>query len=199
VKGWLALAPIAVLASCRFGGPSANPNAYVAYDSGDDAALGDEPASEGDDAAFEPTDATVVTADGASHGDAGPPGDVAMPGDAAGTDDASTPDEASGDGGCTATVAVCDPVHNTGCNPLQQCDVDTTQTSTPTGLCVFNSGSEGGGACTMSIVSESCAPENTCVSGACRALCVCDADCPIGQCCSDTSGPPGFTLCKDCP
>jgi hypothetical protein len=102
-------------------------------------------------------------------------------------------------GACVAAVAVCDPVHNTGCNPLQQCDVDTLQTLTPTGLCVFNSGSEGGGACTMTFVSESCAPKQTCASGVCRALCFCNADCPIGQCCSDASGPRGFTLCGTCP
>lgn len=55
------------------------------------------------------------------------------------------------------------------------------------------------GACTASFFSESCPPKSTCVDGGCRELCFCDADCPAGQCCSDTSGPPGFTLCRPCP
>jgi hypothetical protein len=188
MKRCLALAPIAVLVSCRFAGPSSNPDEYVAFDTGADAALEGAQGSQGDDAAVAPTD--VAAGDDASPGDAPPQGDAR---------DASTPDAVVEGGACAATVAVCDPVKNTGCNPLQQCDVDTTQTSRPTGLCVFNSGSEGGGACTMSFVSESCPPQHTCVSGACRALCFCNGDCPAGQCCSDTSGPHGFTLCGPCP
>jgi hypothetical protein len=192
VKRCLALVPIVVLVSCRFGGPSANPDDYVAFDTGADAALDHEQGSQGDDAAVAPidVDASVAASDDASHGDAPPQGDAS---------DASTPDAVVDGRVCAATVAVCDPVKNTGCNPLQQCDVDTTQTSTPTGLCVFGSSSEGGLACTMSFVSESCPPQHTCVSGACRALCVCNADCPAGQCCFDTSGPHGFTLCRPCP
>jgi hypothetical protein len=192
MKRCLAVAPIAVLVSCRFAGPSANPDEYVALDAGADAALEGAQGSQGDDAAVAPTDAdaSVAASDDASPADTPPQGDAS---------DASTPDAVVEGGACAATVAVCDPVKNTGCNPLQQCDVDTTQTSTPTGLCVFNSSSEGGGACTMSFVSESCPPKHTCVSGACRALCFCNADCRIGQCCSDTSGPRGFTLCGTCP
>jgi hypothetical protein len=191
VKRWLALVPIAVVVSCRFGGPTGDPYAYVASDAGDDGSLEDQDASQGADTTVSPTgsDAPPGTGDD-SPGNPAPPDDASNP---------STPDGASEGGPCAATVSVCDPVHNTGCNPLQQCDVDTTQTSTPTGLCLFNSSSEGGGACTMTLVSESCAPGHTCVSGACHALCACNADCPAGQCCSDTSGPQGFTLCGMCP
>jgi hypothetical protein len=187
-KRCLALLPIAALVACRLGGgPSANPGEYVAFDSAGDAALGDEPVSQGDDATVVATDAEASTATGddanSSPGDGG---------------DASTPEGSVGDAACVATVAVCDPVHNTGCNPLQQCDVDTTQMSTPTGLCLFNSGVVDGGVCIMSIVSEACPPHQTCVGSACKTLCFCDADCPTGQCCSDTSGPRGFTLCGVC-
>ncbi len=178
------------LAACRFGGPSADPDAYLASpppDGGSKAVLADD----GTD------DATIATIDAPA---------VAPPvGDDASTDVASplmhptTDDDAGSAGGCAPTVAVCNPVRNTGCNPLQQCDVDTTQKTTPTGVCVFNSGSEAGGACATSIFSESCPAQSTCVNGACRALCFCDADCPTGSCCTDTSGPAGFTLCEKCP
>ncbi len=190
MKRRLALAALVGFVSCRFGGPSANPDDYVAFDAGADASMADARGSQGDDAAVAATDGAVAAGDAASPGDATPPDEAS---------DASTPDGVAEGGACSAAVAVCDPVHNTGCNPLQQCDVDTTQTSTPTGLCLFNSSTEGGGACTMSIVSESCAPKQTCVGGACKALCFCSADCPTGQCCSDTSGPQGFTLCGACP
>jgi hypothetical protein len=189
VKRCLALVPVAVLVACRFGGPSANPEAYVASDAGDDAAQQDAQGTPGDDATAAPGDADASVA----------PGDDTSPDDAAPPGEASVPDGPVEDGGCGATVAICDPVRNTGCNALQQCDVDMSQATTPTGICVFNSTSEGGGACVMSIVSESCAPKSTCVGGACRALCDCNSDCPAGQCCSDTSGPPGFTLCAACP
>jgi hypothetical protein len=185
--------PVVVLAACRFGGPTGNPYAYVAGEGGDDASLEDESMSEGDGTSVVPVqaDAPAETGGDASLGNHTPPDDA---------DTVTRSDGASEGGPCAGTFAVCDPVHNTGCNPLQQCDVDTTQTSTPTGLCLFNSSSDAGGsACTMTLVSESCAPGHTCVSGACRALCVCDTDCPTGQCCSDTSGPEGFTLCGMCP
>lgn len=182
------------LGACRFGGPSANPYAYVSFpeEGGVDASSADDGGGSG----APPSDATT-----------GPPGsDGARSDDGASGDDASGED-AGGDassgaaegGSCAATVAVCNPVHNTGCNPLQQCDVDVSQTTTPTGLCVFNGGASDTGPCSSSIVSESCPPQFTCVGSGCRELCFCDADCPAGQCCSDTSGPQGFTLCRPCP
>jgi hypothetical protein len=184
VKPRHAIAGLVGLVACRFGGPSGDPRAYVAFpeDGGSDAT------SSADDGASPPPadDATTV-----------PPGD-----DASGEEDASTGDETAGetsDGkACSGTVAVCDPIHDTGCNGLQQCDVDTSQATTPTGLCLFASPAEGG-PCTSTLFTESCAPRSTCVSGTCRELCFCDADCPAGQCCSDTSGPAGFALCQPCP
>ena len=177
------------LAACRFGGPSGNPSEYVTYPSDAESSDAQDPGSSGGGGGSD--DATVVARPDATGG--GVPGG----------DDASFGDEGSfGDdaaGGCGATIAVCDPVHDTGCNPLQQCDVDTTQKATPTGVCVFNSGVDGSASCTTSIFTESCPPHSTCVNGDCRAVCFCKADCPVGQCCSDTSGPTGFTLCQPCP
>jgi hypothetical protein len=185
----LATVALATLAACRFGGPSGNPAEYITYpddaesqdaEGAQDTPDGQGPTSGGDDA-------TLVATDGATQ----------VAGDDSAADDVSNGDDAPS--GCGPTIAVCNPIHNTGCNPLQQCDVDTTQTMAPTGVCVFNSGADAGGPCTTSIFTESCAPQSTCVSGACRALCFCDTDCPVGDCCSDTSGPAGFTLCQKCP
>jgi hypothetical protein len=186
------LLPIGVVLSCRIGGPSADPDMYDPLDSGADATLEGGHNSQGEDAPVGPDDQDASVLNGQ---DSAPFDDT---GTAA---DASTPDGAVGAGGCDAAIAVCDPVHNTGCNALlqQQCDVNTLVTTMPTGNCVYNSGgAEAGGACIASPVSESCAPRSTCVSGACRTLCFCNADCPSAQCCSDTSGPPGFTLCGPC-
>jgi hypothetical protein len=171
------------LVACRFGGPSADPDAYVSFPV-PDAAI--EDAQD-----FGATDATVDPAS-----DAG-----SLPGsDASGTDDGGDPFLNDDGGTCgSAIVATCNPVQNTGCNGLQQCDVDTSQKTTPTGICVFNSGADAGGTCLTTLFTESCAPKSTCVNGACRALCFCNTDCPTGQCCSDTTGPTGFTLCQACP
>jgi hypothetical protein len=189
----VATVALATLTACRFGGPSGNPAEYITYP--DDAESQDAEAGQDTPDATEPTgggdDATVVATDGATQ----------VAGDDSGGDDSSD-DVTNGDdasSGCGPTIAVCNPIRNTGCNPLQQCDVDTTQTMTPTGVCVFNSGADAGGPCTTSIFTESCLPQSTCVSGACHALCSCDTDCPVGDCCSDTSGPAGFTLCQKCP
>jgi hypothetical protein len=185
------IAGLAGLVACRFGGPTADPAAYVAFpdaagNGGVDAAYvaddGGSPAS--------PVDATTVPSGGDANRDDAPGGDASA-------DD--TPNgETTDAGACSGTVAVCNPVRNTGCNALQQCDVDPSQATTPTGLCVFGSAAEGG-PCLSTIFTESCPPQFTCVSGGCRELCFCDADCPAGQCCSDPSGPPGFTLCRPCP
>jgi hypothetical protein len=168
------------LAACRVGGPSANPDDYVAVL---DAAVD----SGGTPMTLKSGDDSVP----ASDGDAG----VALPSDDAAGDNegGATP----GDASCSSTVAVCDPVHNTGCNPFQQCDVNPLQASMPTGQCVLG-GTQDAGACTVSIFNESCAPGSTCVDGGCRHLCFCNADCPVGECCSDPSGPHGFTLCGAC-
>ncbi|HEX4478120.1 MAG TPA: hypothetical protein VH142_23710 [Polyangiaceae bacterium] len=98
-------------------------------------------------------------------------------------------------------AAVCDPVKNIGCLiPLSFCDIDPTQ-STPSGRCVFPTSPAPGdaGACAVAVLSESCAPLSTCVNGACRRLCYCDSDCPVGSCCTDPApGPRAFRLCAPC-
>lgn len=166
------------LSACRFGGPSGNPYEYVSF----------------------PIDAsadgisTSTTFPSGDDGPAGSPGDDAFAGDI----DAGDIDGGLGPSNlCSVTVAVCDPVHNTGCNPLQQCDVAPSQTTTLTGQCIFGGGADGG-ACTTSIFTDTCSARSTCVDGGCRQLCFCDTDCVAGQCCSDRSGPPGFTLCGAC-
>lgn len=180
------------LLACRFGGPSSDSDQYVPSP---DAAIKDasvsKPAPSGDDAASSAVDSV----------DALPSDDSPSPlaDDDAGDFDAAFGVVVAEAGGCSSTVATCDPIHNTGCNALEQCDVDTLLTNTPTGLCVFNSGSLEAGACIATIYTESCDPKSTCVDGGCRQLCFCNDDCPAGQCCSDTSGPPGFTMCRPCP
>jgi hypothetical protein len=156
---------------------------YVVFPDSD---AGTDAASPGDDGSLPAPvdDATTV------------PPMADAPGDDVGLDDAASGE--APDGSCSGTVAVCDPVHDTGCNPLQQCDVDPSQTTTPTGLCVFAAAPEGG-PCTSTVFTESCPARSTCFGGSCRELCFCDADCPAGRCCSDTSGPPGFLLCGSCP
>ncbi|MGH7269659.1 MAG: hypothetical protein ACREJ3_04445, partial [Polyangiaceae bacterium] len=170
----LAGVAVATLTACRFGGPSADPEAYVSFPgdasamlAGVDASMSAPPAV---DAGSVPGEAG-----GQDRGAPGPTGVVdAMAGDAR----ASCSEAGS-------SVPVCDPVRNTGCNLFQQCDVDPNKKTTPTGLCLFNSPQDGGqGPCLMSLVSESCPPKTTCVSGACHPLCACDGDCPAGECCS---------------
>jgi hypothetical protein len=179
------------LTACQIGGPYSNPYDYAQVgDASGDVSLATEPALAGDDAA----PASGDDAPAALTEDVGPASD-----DGGGGDDGGL-GTGPGDGGgaCSPAVAVCDPVHNTGCNALQQCDVNPFQATTPTGQCVLGGGAEGG-ACTVSIFNESCAPGSTCVSGTCRQLCFCNSDCPAGQCCSDHTGPGGFTLCRPCP
>jgi hypothetical protein len=164
--------------ACRIGGPSADPYDYVTFpDAATDAA------------------STSMTLPAGDDGLTGPSGGDASAGDL----DAGDLEAALDDALCSSTVpvAVCDPVHNTGCNPLQQCDIAPSQTNMPTGQCIFGGGAEGG-ICTTSIFTDTCPAKSTCLDGGCRQLCFCNADCPVGQCCSDTSGPPGFTLCGPC-
>jgi hypothetical protein len=177
------------LAACRFVGPTSDPAEYVA--SPEDATAGgpDAPGALGDD----------------DSGSAPPSGDAPGGGELdGGGSDAALDD--STDASCAVMVAMvmgCDPVRNTGCNPFQQCDIAPPQTtlggmgSMLAGQCVF--GAAEAGVCTSSILSESCPPKSTCVDGGCQKLCFCNADCPVGQCCSDRSGPSGFSLCGACP
>ncbi len=175
---WIVHVSIAALCSCRIGGPSTDPNAYVASDSGEDATVEGGHVNPGDDAPVASDDSSASSGDDST------------------TDAAGMPDTHGGGGGaCDAAVAMCDPVHNTGCDPLHQCDVGISLTMMPTGNCVFFSGSDAGGACLMTGLTESCLPGHTCVGGACRALCFCNSDCPAGKSCSDTTSVMGFTLC----
>ena len=189
---WRLSLALAGLLACRFGGPASDPNGYVPSP---DATTKDVAASttapfEGDAGSTPPTSRTT---DALASDDTTSP----LADDDGGAFDAAFADVLEA-GGCSSIVAGCDPIHNTGCNALQQCDVNSLLANPPTGLCVFNAAAEGG-ACTASIFSESCPPKSTCVDGGCRDLCFCNADCPAGQCCSDMSGPPGFTLCRPCP
>ncbi len=186
---------LAGLTACRTGGPDADPNDYIAFPP-----EGGVDSSADERGTIEPAGHDGMDAGGGSA--APPPGDDAGPttlvdvGSPAGNDARSSDVEG---GTCSPPmVMVCDPVHNTGCDTLQQCDVDPLQTATPTGACVFAAPAEGG-PCLFTYVTESCPAQFTCVDGSCKELCFCDADCPKGQCCSDTSGPAGFTLCRPCP
>ncbi len=178
---------LTALFACRFGGPSADPDAYLTF-----------PEEGGADASTSTDEAAAPSAPPAAE-EAGAAGPVPADDGASSSDDSATGGGGGDAGRCSATVPVCDPVHNTGCNPLQQCDVDPTQKTTATGLCLFYSGSDASGACMSTGITESCAAKQTCVSGACRSLCFCNADCAPGDCCSDTSGAAPFTLCQRCP
>src|SRR5262249_8902802 len=116
------------LAACRIGGPSANPDEYVAYPD----ATGDGPSISVTTPSGHADVTAVLSGDDAAGSISGDDADVE-----AAFDDLS-------DAGCSSTVAVCDPVHNTGCNPLQQCDVGGLQGTMPMGNCVFGGGAEAG-------------------------------------------------------
>lgn len=111
----------------------------------------------------------------------------------------TTPTKPADGCGPATPVETCDPVRNTGCPPLTQCDIETSAT-TPTGRCVFFQATPGV-PCSSSFVNVTCDAQNTCVAGACRKMCYCDTDCPPGNCCKDSSGPgPSgvFKLCTPC-
>ena len=100
---------------------------------------------------------------------------------------------------------VCSPVTNeffvADCGPAfnQQCAID--QFSTLVGYCIFTSATPAqlGGACFNSGVTESCPATSTCsADGICRKICLCDADCPAMQCCTEPVGTTGFSVCEPC-
>ena len=189
----LACVALVGAAGCRFGGPSGDPAQYVTFaDASADVSTGDDSsggASTDVDLGAVP-DATVdASTDVAASDDTGTATD--------GTAIGPSPEGSTG-ASCTPTFAVCDPVHNTGCNPLQQCDVDPTQAQAPTGLCLFYSGSDAATCVAATAFTGTCAQGSTCVGGACRALCYCDSDCPAGQCCPGTSHAGPFRLCESC-
>jgi hypothetical protein len=192
---WRLALPLVGLAACRFGGPSADPNTYVAYPPDASGADGGTTAPPGDDGSVQPSGADDT---GSMSGD-----DSTSGGDASNGDDAVAPGGDSEGGSCSPMVSVCDPVHNTGCTG-QQCDVNPlSSASAPTGTCILfgtgasDAGIPNGSACFASPFNESCPAKSTCFNGACQELCFCDPDCPTGHCCSN-SGPPGFKVCGSC-
>ena len=176
---------LAALTACKLGGPSSDPEAYVSFPNDASTSTGtlDAPGDDG---------SSPSAGEASSQDEPGVLDDGALA--SSGLDDgqASTCTDAA------PAIPVCDPIRNTGCNPFQQCDVDPNQTATATGLCLFYTAADGG-ACSATVFTETCPARSTCVGGACRTLCGCSGDCPAGECCSDTSGPPGFTLCAPCP
>lgn len=98
------------------------------------------------------------------------------------------------------SIAVCDPVHNSGCSRAlaTQCAVDLTAT-TLSGVCVFRADTPASGLCLDLPGFESCPPGQRCIDGeACHTLCLCDADCPASACCKAPVGDLGFKTCVPC-
>lgn len=190
----------ALLAGCTYGGPSGDPlSGFAADDRGGQSDVASSPSVPSQSSSDEP-DAKVRSSSGSDAGksNSGKPGDAGS----SGSGSSSGGSASAGNGGSAdacapaKAVATCDPVRNTGCPPLTQCDIDTSA-SEPTGRCVFYSNPDGG-ECTSSFVNVGCSAQSTCVAGMCRKMCYCDSDCPQGQACSDTSGPGpsgAFKLC----
>jgi len=112
--------------------------------------------------------------------------------------DASSPGDPGGSCGRTAQIAVCNPITNSGC-PVElgmQCDVDLLAESL-SGVCVFNAPPPAAGGCLAIPPTESCPAKQTCVDGVCQTVCLCDADCESGACCTGPLGS-GFKTCTKC-
>ncbi|MET0284600.1 MAG: hypothetical protein ABW352_09030 [Polyangiales bacterium] len=174
-----------LLASCTFGGSEEDPtNGLSAMtgtldagepstaddDDGDDGAGDDEEpmsrldASMWSDATVIPSDATVADGGRRDAGRADAGGNMCTP---------------------VTAPAVCDPVKNTGCSLFLRCDLDPAA-STPAGRCLFT-GLSLGGECTANALSTTCEVGSTCVDGACRKTCYCNADCGAAQKCTGTA------------
>lgn len=101
---------------------------------------------------------------------------------------------------CTPATAVdvCDPVHNTGCDPFTQCEIDPTA-STASGRCVYWN-VQLGDQCSSDGLATTCEGPASCVDGSCRTPCYCDEDCGAGSCCRAAApGPAGpVMLCEPC-
>ena len=180
-----------LVGACRFGGPSANPEAYV--DVSDAAA--DAP---DETQAVEPDDGDTASDVGSIDVDSGD----GMSTDHDAPEDGPNSDSDSGEAAACmppATIPVCNPLTNAGC-ALGQCDVDTSMTM-PTGTCVLAAlvpGDEGA-TCTQTAGSTPCQRQLTCFGGSCRKVCFCDPDCPASECCAAGDGTTGFKLCGACP
>jgi hypothetical protein len=117
-----------------------------------------------------------------------------------------TPPPPSGPSGAAAVMCgqlarsqVCDPIKKTGCSRElgMQCDVDLAA-QTLAGVCVFSAKSMDPAHCENIPPTESCEPGKTCVEGDCQKICLCDADCDAGECCTHPLGSAGWKSCKAC-
>lgn len=123
--------------------------------------------------------------------------DAGRQGDAAMSDDGGS--DAGAD--CRAVqIAVCNPVDNTGCSGAlsMQCAIDYARTLT--GYCIFGAPPAPGmvAECFNSGITESCPATFTCFRDQCERICLCDADCDEGKCCSQAIDATGFSVCGDC-
>lgn len=176
---------LSVLAGCTFGGSSEDPSVEVI---------------DADASVLDATGTPITPVPPTAAADAGTTSDARAtpPPVDAGFDAALPGADAAIACEPLAPVATCDPVRNTGCPPLTQCDIDSEQT-VPTGRCVF-AGVEAE-QCSSSFVSNSCPAQFTCAQSTCRKMCYCDNDCNLGECCRADSapGPVGaFRLCQAC-
>lgn len=123
---------------------------------------------------------------------------------AGGAADATIDDAGRGDGGVDrcpeAAIAVCDPIQNIGCPSglSMQCAIDYA--ARLTGYCIYNAPPALGmsGECLNTGITESCPPQFTCFAERCAKICLCDAECGAGQCCSQPIDRTGFSVCSDC-
>lgn len=97
-------------------------------------------------------------------------------------------------------IAICNPMKNTGCATglSMQCAIDLA--ATLTGYCIYNAPPAlgMGGECLNTGITESCPATFTCYAASCRKICLCDAECGAGQCCTDPVERTGFRVCGDC-
>jgi len=115
-------------------------------------------------------------------------------------DDSGMPNQPDADG-CRAETMIegCNPITNSGCAAElgMQCDVDLFA-PTLGGVCVFSAPAPTPDACLAIPPTQTCPAKQTCVEGACRTVCLCDADCGAGSCCTDLLGEQGFKTCSKC-
>ena len=209
-----------VVASCRFSASAADPYADGPSATSGGAGTGGSTAAGGTNGASgtEGTNGAsgaegMNGASGAEgmNGASGTEGATGATGGTTGTDSGAGGDTGSvGTGGSDAGMscqpamppAICDPVKNLGCLvPFSFCDIDPTQAAAA--RCVFPWSATpppADGGCLADMMSSTCMPMSTCVSGTCKKICYCDQDCPAGQCCSEPA--PGssttFKLCRPC-
>lgn len=128
------------------------------------------------------------------------PADAMTPSDG-GTDAAYEDGSADAGASCPpVAIEVCDPVKNRGCSGAlgMQCAIDYAWPLT--GYCIFLSPPAPGMTteCFNSGVTESCPPTFTCFADHCEKICLCDADCEAGSCCTQPVESTGFSVCGDC-